>query len=217
MEEADIRELESHKTRWKSCFEAFRKSTRASLEVSGVVGWGSLFRGISLGCLEEIALQSLSTERAVYSPLALLLSWTRPPRQRTRSFKIPGLSCFTQIFFAGAKLTNFRSVFVVCSNGPWWEMLEKNLTALNCQPVRFAAEPKHCIENGYPEGLNTKRQFHIVFVDLQITNKEQVAEMKRLQRSAKVCLRLEFPPFQPSRAELILSSSTCAEATILQR
>jgi hypothetical protein len=65
-------------------------------------------------------------------------------------------------------------------------MLEQNLSALNCQPVRFAAEVGRSLENGYPEGLNTDRKFHIVFVDLSIATREQVAEMKKLQPVARV-------------------------------
>lgn len=80
-----------------------------------------------------------------------------------------------------------RSAFIICPTGPGWQMLEENLTALNCQPVRFAAEVGKSLERDFPDGLNSKRNFHLILVDTELVTKADLAEMRRLQPKSKVC------------------------------
>lgn len=60
-----------------------------------------------------------------------------------------------------------------------------SLTAFNCQPVRFEAELKDSLQKGFPEGLNSSRDFHFVFVDVDMLDQASIDEIKRLQPKAK--------------------------------
>jgi hypothetical protein len=60
-----------------------------------------------------------------------------------------------------------------------------SLAAFNCQPVRFEAELADSLQKDFPEGLNSKHDFHFVFVDVEMVDEKALAEMRRLQKNAK--------------------------------
>jgi hypothetical protein len=60
-----------------------------------------------------------------------------------------------------------------------------SLTAFNCQPVRFEAELMQSLQKDFPEGLNSHRDFHFVFVDIDMIDEESLATMRKLQPKAK--------------------------------
>lgn len=61
---------------------------------------------------------------------------------------------------------------------------DTSLSAFNCQPVRFEAELAQSLEKDFPEGLNSKHDFHFVFIDVTMIDVESLKEMKRLQPKA---------------------------------
>jgi hypothetical protein len=65
-----------------------------------------------------------------------------------------------------------------------YNALMSSLSAFNCQPVRFEAELAESLQKDFPEGLNSKHDFHFVFVDVQMIDEDGLAEMRRLQPKA---------------------------------
>jgi hypothetical protein len=61
-----------------------------------------------------------------------------------------------------------------------------SLEYLNCQPVRFAEDVDKCFQYDFPDGLNSQKSFHYIFLDTQIIDKKMLARMKELQPEAKV-------------------------------
>jgi hypothetical protein len=59
------------------------------------------------------------------------------------------------------------------------------LDAFNCQPVRFEAELSDSLAKDFPEGLNSRRTFHFVFVDISMIDEDTLKTMRKLQPGAK--------------------------------
>ena len=59
------------------------------------------------------------------------------------------------------------------------------MDAFNCQPVRFEATLEDSIAKDYPEGLNSERTFHFVFVDVGMIDQNSLKTMRELQPAAK--------------------------------
>jgi hypothetical protein len=59
------------------------------------------------------------------------------------------------------------------------------LDAFNCQPVRFEATLDDSLAEDYPEGLNSRRTFHFVFIDIGMIDEDSLKTMRKLQPSAK--------------------------------
>ena len=60
-----------------------------------------------------------------------------------------------------------------------------SLDAFNCQPVRFEAELSDSLAKDFPEGLNSRRTFHFVFVDIGMIGEDDLKTMRELQPAAK--------------------------------
>lgn len=73
----------------------------------------------------------------------------------------------------------FAQVYICQADG------HQSLEAFNCQPVRFEAELYEGLQKDFPEGLNSDRDFHFVFVDVTMITPENHREMRRLQPKAK--------------------------------
>lgn len=67
-------------------------------------------------------------------------------------------------------------------------MLSENLSALGCEPLRFAEDVKKCLEKDHPHGLNNAKAFSFIILDTRMINKEVLKKMQKLQPDAKVCL-----------------------------
>lgn len=69
-----------------------------------------------------------------------------------------------------------------------WHQLTCSLKLLHVDPVRFADDPMECLVKSHPDGLNSKKQFDFILLDLQKVNKDVLAEMRRLQPKATVSI-----------------------------
>lgn len=65
-------------------------------------------------------------------------------------------------------------------------MLSENLSALGCEPLRFAEDVQECLEKDHPHGLNNTKAFSFIILDTRMINKEILQAMQKLQPDAKV-------------------------------
>lgn len=63
-----------------------------------------------------------------------------------------------------------------------------SLNAFNCQPIQFQAQAANGMEKVFPDGLNTLRAFHFVFMDVSITCQGSLKAMRSLQPKTPVCV-----------------------------
>ena len=63
-----------------------------------------------------------------------------------------------------------------------------SLKLLHVDPVRFADDPLDCLVKSHPDGLNSEKQFNFILLDLNLVNKDILAQMRSLQPKATVSL-----------------------------
>ncbi|ORY33753.1 hypothetical protein BCR39DRAFT_519071 [Naematelia encephala] len=78
-----------------------------------------------------------------------------------------------------------KSCFVLCDEGPWWTMLDENLQALNCKPVRFTEDPSIALVRDVPHGMNSEHNYDFVMISTRLVDKETLDKMRELQNKAQ--------------------------------
>ncbi|WVQ97592.1 hypothetical protein IAU59_004706 [Kwoniella sp. CBS 9459] len=81
--------------------------------------------------------------------------------------------------------TQRKSCFIICAPDPWWEMLNRNLTALGCHPLRFEEDINKSLIKDHPGGLDSSKRFDFILIDTQCITPPILQKMKKLQPSAK--------------------------------
>ncbi|WVF70314.1 hypothetical protein IAT40_005103 [Kwoniella sp. CBS 6097] len=78
-----------------------------------------------------------------------------------------------------------KSCFIICDPDPWWKMLDRNLTAMGCRPLRFEEDVNKCLVKNHDNGLDSSKRFDFVIIDTRCITPHILAKMKQLQPNAK--------------------------------